>query len=233
MDAILFDYNGVIVNDEPLHFAAFRDVLAAEGIPLDRASYDAEYLGFEDRACFREAFRRSARPLDPTRLDRLLGRKAERYFELASESLPLVPGASEFVRAAAARAAVAVASGALRREIEFGLERAGVRSVVGAIVSAEDLSAGKPDPSCFRLALERLVAGSSAKPDDALRAVVIEDSLPGLAAARAIGAGCVMLATSHSSEKLGGADLVWTSFEGHRPGELDDLFRAVRWSAAA
>jgi HAD superfamily hydrolase (TIGR01509 family) len=233
MDAILFDYNGVIVNDEPLHFAAFRDVLAAEGIPLDRATYDAEYLGFEDRACFREAFRRSGRPLDPARLDRLLGRKAERYSELARESLPLVPGAAQFVRAAAARAALAVASGALRNEIEFGLELAGIRGVVGAIVSAEDLSAGKPDPGCFRLALERLVAGSGAGPDRAPRAVVIEDSLPGLAAARAIGAGCVMLVTSHPAGKLGGADLVWTSFEGHHPDELNALFRAVRWSAAA
>ncbi|MBI4542073.1 MAG: HAD family phosphatase [Gemmatimonadetes bacterium] len=222
-DALLFDFNGVIVDDEPLHFAALRYVLAEEGLPLDRETYDAHYLGFDDRANLRTAYRRAGRVLERRAAQRLLARKAERYAALAARELRLVPGVSPFVRAAASRAAVAVVSGALRSEIVLGLERAGLADVVAAAVCAEDAGVTKPDPTGYRLALARL-AGPTA---GSWRAAVIEDSLPGLQAARAFGAGCAMLTTSHSADRLRGADLVWNSFEGHRPEELDALLRPV------
>lgn len=223
MDALLLDFNGVVVNDEPLHFASFRDVLAEEGLTLDEEAYYADYLGLDDHASFREAFRRAGRPLEPRTARRLIGRKAERYAALAARDLPIVPGVGPFLRRATGRCRVAIASGALRREIVFGLTRAGVVDLVEVIVSAEDVGVSKPDPACHRLALARLAGGAGTP----ARAVVVEDSLPGLYAARALGAGCVMLTTSHAKDALAGADRVWDSFEGHDPAELGDMFRRV------
>ncbi len=224
MDALLLDFNGVVVDDEPLHFASFGAVLAEEGIALDEATYYGVYMGFDDRAAFREAFRRAGRDIGPARLARLVERKSRAYGTLAGRALTIVPGVRTFVSATAAVAKVAVVSGALRAEVDMGLARAGIADVVDTIVAAEDVTTTKPDPEGFRLALRRLAARHGAGP---WRATVIEDSLPGLAAARGTGAACVMLTTSHPASALGGADAVWSSFEGHEPAELGPLWRPV------
>ena len=114
-------------------------------------------------------------------------------------------------------------TGALRREVDEGLAAAGLDRVVHAVVAAEDSRATKPDPTGHRLALEQL----RERGDDPQRAVVVEDSLPGLEAARAIGAGCVLLATSLRPERLRGADAVWSDFTGRTPAELEPLFRPL------
>ena len=223
-DLLLLDYNGVIVNDEPIHFAALRDVLDVERIPMDRDTYDAIYLGLDDRACIRIAFSRAGRPLEAAALEELATRKATWYADRVRTELPLVAGVQEFVRGAAASGArIAVVSGALRREVAAGLVRAGIGDDVAAVVSAEDVTAGKPDPCGYRLAIARLAEGAEAP----LLAVAVEDSAPGLAAARAAGAGCVLLATSYPRERLSGGDAVWDSYEGHAPGELRPLLREV------
>jgi HAD superfamily hydrolase (TIGR01509 family) len=224
MDALLLDYNGVVVDDEPLHFAALAEILAAEGVALDEAAYYEGYVGSDDRAAFTKAFRQLGRELAPEALSALVARKAERYAALSEGGLVLVPGVTEFVREAADYVFVAVVSGALRREIELGLRKARLNDVVGVIVSAEDVTTTKPDPEGFRLALARLAA---LRPGRAWRAAVIEDSLPGLAAARALGAGCLMLTTSYEAGALAGADLTWDTFEGHSPRELAPLWRPV------
>jgi beta-phosphoglucomutase len=226
MDALLLDYNGVIVDDEPLHFRAFRDALAEAGIALDDAAYAADYLGLDDRAAFREALRRDGQDVDPEHVARLVRRKATHYATLAERELVIVPGVVEFVLAAARSAFVAVVSGAIRPEIDDGLARAGLDRVIATVVSAEDVAASKPDPAGFRLALRRL---ASRHPGTAWRACVIEDSLPGLAAARTLGAGCVMLSTSHPAAALSaaGADAVWPTFSGRGSGDLAPHFRPV------
>ena len=222
-DILLLDYNGVLVDDEPLHCRAFLEVLAEEGILLDREDYYAEYLGLDDRACFRKALNDDGRPIIPGDVQHLVARKDERYLAFAGRGVPLVPGAGDFVRSAAARARVAIVSGAARREIALGLAQAGLADVAPVVVSREDVPTSKPDPAGFRLALERLAAGAPGP----LRVLVVEDSLPGLAAARALGAGCLMLSTAHRPEALAGADAVWESFTGHGDGELEPLFREV------
>ena len=224
MDALLLDFNGVIVDDEPLHFASFRDVLGDAGIVLDEQSYAADYLGIDDRAAFRKALERHSLPAGAAELRRFIGRKAELYAALARRRLTVVPGVCDFIKGAARTARIAVVSGALRAEIEVGLEVAGVRGAVEVIVSAENVATAKPDPEGFRQALGQL---SLRHGTSRWRAVIIEDSLPGLAAARAIGAGCVMLTTSHGAPALSAADRVWTSFDGHGPADLEPLWRPV------
>lgn len=224
MDALLLDYNGVIVDDEPVHFIALRDVLLDRGIALDEAAYYEDFVGCDDRAAFRKAFARAGMDVAPDAVRRLVASKAARYAELADGTLSLVPGVSAFVRAAAERAKIAVASGALRHEIEQGLALAGVLNLVDAIVSQEDVATTKPDPAGYRLALARL---AGREPGEQWRALAVEDSPPGLLAARALGAGCLMLTTSYPAGALAGADLTWDTFEGHAPAELEPLWRPV------
>jgi HAD superfamily hydrolase (TIGR01509 family) len=222
-DALLLDYNGVIVDDEPLHCEAFLAVLGEEGIALGRVAYYAEYLGLDDRACFRTALYADGRPIPPGDIAHLVARKGAYYRALARRSLTVVPGAEAFVREAAQGRRVAVVSGATRQEVAFGLDRAGITDAVSVVVTSEDVPTSKPDPAGLRLALARLAAAVPGP----WRAAVVEDSLPGLGAARALGAGCLMLTTAHPAAALAAADLVWPSFAGHHPDELEPLFREV------
>lgn len=215
--ALLFDLNGVLVDDEEHHCEALRAVLLQEGIDLSREQYYADYLGFDDRMCFVEAFRRAHRTPVAEYIDRLIAAKSRAYEERTARDLVFVPGAPEFVRAAAARFRLAIVSGALRHEIELVLDRAGWRDHFEVIVAAEDVNLCKPDPQGY-LAAHAGLERAGRLPRD--RCIVLEDSLPGLSAARAARMRCVMLSTSHPAAALRAADLVWESFAGHDPDEL-------------
>ena len=221
-DAILFDFNGVLVDDEELHREAFTAVLDTLRIPLTRGEYYAHYLGYDDRLCFVEAFRRSNRTLTGELLNHLVAEKGRRYEALIAGSLPVVPGAPEFVRAAAPRFRLGIVSGARRAEIDAILARLGLAECFEAIVSAEDVAVSKPDPAGFEAAVAAL---ASRRPVNARRCVVFEDSMPGMRAAQAAGMKCIMLSTNHSEAELraGGASSIWRSFEGHDPAELTAL----------
>jgi len=211
---ILFDFNGVIIDDEPQHCEALVASLAEYDIPLDRETYYRDYLGFDDWECFRFTFARHGKPTDQRSLAEAIERKAIHYAGAIRRSMTLVPGALEFVRAAAGEGlALAVVSGALRREVELVLETAGVRAHFSVLVAAEDVSACKPDPQGYTRALEAL----GLRPT---QCVVVEDSLPGLAAARAAGLRCAALTTSHPADTLAAADAVWPDLVGRTPADL-------------
>src|SRR5689334_19583931 len=211
---ILFDFNGVLIDDEPQHCEALTAALAEYDIPLDRESYYREYLGFDDRECFRFTFARHGRPTDPAAVATAIERKARHYGAAIRRSMTLVPGARDFVRAAATEGlALAVVSGALRREIELVLQVADLRSLFSVVVAAEDVSACKPDPQGFVRA--RTALGLAPE-----QCVVVEDSLPGLEAAHAAGMRCAALATSHPADALSAADVVWPNLVGRRPADL-------------
>lgn len=212
--AILFDFNGVIIDDEPQHCEALIATLAEYGYPLDRETYYRDYLGFDDRECFRFTFARNGTPVEDARIAEAIERKNAHYLSAIRSDMRLVPGAAEFVAAAAEEGhRLAIVSGALRREIELVLDAAGIRPHFSSIVSAEDVSACKPDPQGFNRAREALGI-------PAARCVVVEDSLPGLAAARAAGLRCAMLTTSHAEDALAAGDVVWRDFTGRAPRDL-------------
>ena len=214
VSAILFDFNGVIIDDEPQHCDALIATLAEYGYPLDRETYYRDYLGFDDRECFRFTFARNGDPVEAGRIAEAIERKNEHYLRAIGSDMRLVPGAAEFVAAAVDEGhRLAIVSGALRREIELVLGLAGLRRHFSAIVSAEDVSACKPDPQGFNRAREALSMSAG-------RCVVVEDSLPGLAAARAAGLRCVMLSTSYAENALAAGDVVWHDFVGRGPDEL-------------
>jgi beta-phosphoglucomutase len=212
--AILFDFNGVIIDDEPQHCDALIATLAEYGYPLDRDTYYRDYLGFDDRECFRFTFARGGDQVEESRLQEAIERKNQHYERALRADMRLVPGAVDFVEAAALDGhQLAIVSGALRREIELVLKLSGLAPHFSEIVAAEDVTACKPDPQGFNRAREALVI-------PAARCVVIEDSLPGLAAARAAGLRCALLSTSHAEDSLAAGDMVWRDFVGRGPHEL-------------
>ena len=212
--ALVFDFDGVIADDEPLHLAAFQRTLAAEGITLSAEAYYARYLGFDDHDAIVEAFREAGRPLPPDRADALMAAKAAHFLGLVRDGVRIFPGVPEFVRAAAARVPLAIASGALRREIELILAHAGL--------SAEDVEEGKPSPEAFRCALGRLRDRvTDLAPEHCL---VIEDSRPGVEAARRAGMRCLAVTNSYSATELADADLVVQSLAGIGWERLEALF---------
>jgi HAD superfamily hydrolase (TIGR01509 family) len=211
---ILFDFNGVIVDDESQHCDALIATLSEYGYALDRPTYYREYLGFDDRECFRFSFERIGRPHDEAVLGEAVVRKHAAYERAIRSSMHLVPGAAEFIENAALDGfQLAIVSGALRSEIELVLDLAGLRPHFAEIVAAEDVGACKPDPGGYTRAREMLDLAPR-------RCVVIEDSLPGLSAARAAGLRCAMLATSHPEDACSDADAVWRDFVGHDAAEL-------------
>jgi len=221
-EAVLFDFNGVLVDDEAQHCDALQKVLADEGIALSREDYYAHYLGLDDRTGFVEAYRRNQRTLTTELLKILVSKKSHVYLKLVATSLRMVPGATEFVHDAAKRYRLGIVSGALRREIDHVLSQTGFADRFEVIVAADDVSMSKPNPASY-LAAHKLFSRTT--PVATGGCVVIEDSLPGLAAARAAGMPCVMLATSHPARTLEGrgAARVWDSFLGHSASELATL----------
>lgn len=214
--SLLLDFNGVIINDEEQHREALTLTLAGYGLPLDRETYYADYLGFDDRECFRHAFRQAGRDTDRNGIAEAVAAKGRAYQELVRQRMDLVPGAIAFVEAAYRDGIVlGIVSAARREEIEFVLRTAGVLDLVDAIVAAEDVTSCKPSPEGYLFGLDLL----RADPGDAL---AVEDSVPGLQAARAAGLRVVMLATSHPADELraAGAEQVWPDFGGRAPADL-------------
>lgn len=212
MRAIIFDFDGVIADSEPIHFSVFQRVLGEQGLFLSREEYYAEYLGYDDKGCFAAFLSSHGRPVSPTLIDQLVERKAAAYFDYIKQRPIIFPGVRERVREAVGRRRLAVCSGALRHEIEFILEQAGIRKEFEHITSAEDVTHGKPHPEGFLHALSSLNRSDVGRitPNECL---VIEDSLPGIKGAHAAGMKVLAVANTHLADELKEADAVTASLE--------------------
>jgi beta-phosphoglucomutase len=212
--ALIFDFNGIIVDDEPIHFELFKQVLAEEGIKLTEADYYARYLGFDDRGAFTAAYREHGRSLDEKLLARLIDRKTIYYQSEIRSKVRIFPGVEKLVTTLVPVLPLAVASGALRQEIETILSAAGLLKHFAVIISAEDVDHGKPEPEIFLKALARLNAQvEDGHPIDAADCLVIEDSKEGIRGARQAGMKCLAVSNSHPAELLQEADAVVRSLE--------------------
>jgi HAD superfamily hydrolase (TIGR01509 family) len=221
--ALIFDFDGVIADTEPLHFSGLQKTLREIGIDLTESDYFANYLGYDDRGCFLAALTAHGRPIDPAMLKQLMERKAVAYLESVKDHAVIFPGVAELVREAAAHYPLAIASGALRHEIEYILEQAGLRKEFSHITSAEDVTRGKPDPQPFLLALEALrrLHDPTLAPDVCL---VIEDSLPGIRGAKAAGMKVLAVANTHTLQDLHEADAAAPNLD---QVQLSDLLTRV------
>ena len=203
--AIVFDFDGVLADTEGLHFRAFQDVLAGEGIELTSADYAARYLGRADSEVFRAVAFDRGLALDSGRIQSLLRRKSVRYDALVETGDVTIPGVAEKVRAWSEMLPLAVASGARRSEIEYVLGAARLLSCFTAVVAAEDVGRGKPGPDPYLEVLRRLNEASRQRgmqPIAATRVVAVEDSLSGLESIRAAGIHSVAVSTNYPATVL-------------------------------
>ncbi|MEM7583016.1 MAG: HAD family phosphatase [Acidobacteriota bacterium] len=210
--AILFDFNGVLVDDEPVHLELFQKVLAEEDIELTSDDYYAHYLGFDDRGCFQAVLEAAGQPATPDRIFRLIARKSAYYQARArQQGFPTFAGAAELIRSTSdGGLTLGVVSGALRDEVEGALEQLGLRDRFKTLVTAEDVEVGKPDPEGYRRGLENLnvlppLPTRLIHPHEVL---AIEDSPAGLAAAAACGMSTLGVAQTYPAAELEAADQV-------------------------
>ena len=228
LTAIIFDFDGVIADTEPLHYAGLRQTLAEIGISLTESDYYANYLGYDDRGCFIAALTAHQHPTDSAALAQLMERKAHAYLESVKDHPVIFPGVHEFVREAVAVYPLAIASGALRHEIEVILEQAGLRKEFSHITSAEDVTRGKPDPQPFLNTLNALNRQRREQAITAGSCLVIEDSIPGIRGAKTAGMKVLAVANTHTIQDLHEAHAVAQSLSQIRLSEL----RERLWSAA-
>ncbi len=209
--AVIFDFNGVIADDEPLHFAAFQQALAEVGLPLSKEDYYGRYQGMDERNCLAALRRSAAADLDPGRLAGILERKALLFQEASARHKPrLFSGVEDFVKQVGERYRLAIASGGRREQIEWALKDTAIEQDFTVIVSAEDTAVGKPDPAIYRMALKSLNGATPCprpplRPDECL---VIEDTLAGIRAALAAGMRVIAVTTTYPAQELAAADLV-------------------------
>jgi beta-phosphoglucomutase len=223
LHAIIFDFDGVIADSERLHFRAYQDVLAEDGVTFTQQEYLASYLGYDDVGMFRQLAKDRGMAMDGTRLAALIERKGARFEALAAAGGMLFPGAAEFIRAAAAAVPIAIASGALSHEITEVLDKAGLRSLFPVIVGADHTERSKPSPDPYLHAFDRLAA-IWGRELDPRRSVAIEDSRWGLDSARGAGLRTVAVTNTYPAAELAGvAELVVSGLDAVTLDVLDRL----------
>jgi len=221
LDAVIFDFDGVVVDSEPIHLAGFRQALAKRGIGLSTQDYYGKYVGFDDHDCFAKVLEDNGREIDEREIAAMTAEKTARVKKALAESIQPLPGALELMRAARdAGAGVAICSGALRAEIEIAAKAVGALGLADVIVSAEDVARGKPDPEGYLLTL-RLLGQARSRPPDPAATYVVEDAPAGAEAAKAAGCKVIAVTNSFNRKALAGADLVVDSLTEVSLRELD------------
>ncbi|MDO8835430.1 MAG: HAD family phosphatase [Vicinamibacterales bacterium] len=227
LQAIVFDFDGVIADTEPVHLLAFQEELASVGLTLSQQEYLERYLGYNDREGFAAVAAASGRTLGAEDIEQLIARKTVRVQALLRSTPLLFPGVEHRIRDWSARVPVAIASGALRAEIDTILNSTALSSCFRAIVTADDPVASKPSPAPYTLAMSRLAEGDglglAMRPD---LCVAIEDSLWGIVSARAAGMRVVAVTTSYGASALSEADLVIPTVADLTLDMLDDVVAA-------
>jgi beta-phosphoglucomutase len=191
VQAVLFDFNGTLSDDEQIQCAIYRELFSEAGKPLTEEEYFEQLAGLSDPEIV-ETWLEEPRP-------DLVAERVRRFQARAADGSTVPAGVREAVRYASERAALAVVSGAARLEVESVLAAAGLGDLFAAIVSAEDVAAGKPDPAGYRRALELLRVEPAG-------AVALEDTDLGIAAARAAGLRCVAVLGTLPAARLAAAD---------------------------
>jgi beta-phosphoglucomutase len=218
--AILFDFNGVIADDETTHVVCFCRALQEFGLTLSQSEYYGTYLGMDERTCTVLLLTARDGKSDIGLVQQIQERKAGLFrLHPAAQKPELFPGVIKFVQAARPLCRMAIASGGRREQIDRALRGTVIEQMIELIVSADDCPVGKPDPAIYLMTLQRLNDG--VRPF--LRAeecLVIEDSRAGIRAARAAGMPVLALATTYPADELREADRVLPSLADVDPGPL-------------
>jgi beta-phosphoglucomutase len=214
--AIVFDFDGVLADSEPLHLRAYQEVLSPFGITLTREDYYERYLGYDDEGVFTRVASAHGLPLDERRLKTFIAEKARVFDSAIGSEEILYPGAAACIIRMAERYPLGIASGALRHEIEAILRCAGLLEHFRFIVGSGETAQSKPAPDPYRRAAEL----HGLAPADC---AAIEDSHWGIVSAKSAGLACVGLTTTYSREHLTDADRIVDSLDEFTPGLIESL----------
>lgn len=218
LNAVIFDFDGIIVDSEPLHFRAFQQVLEPEGIAFTWKEYCDTYIGFDDRDAFRTAFTAHGIMKTSRQLKQIIRDKAAVFQTMVEngEAKPL-PGAVELITTLPGMMPIALCSGALREDIDPILANLGIEGAFNEIVTAEDTAKSKPDSAPYKLVLERL------KIKDPSSAIAIEDTPSGIVSAKGAGLKVLAVTNSYDHDYLFEADCVTDSLTKIDLGCLNDM----------
>jgi beta-phosphoglucomutase len=219
LQGVIFDFDGVLADSEPLHLRALQAALAARGITLGAREYYSTLLGYDDEASLEVLARSRSITLDAEKRKGILADKAARFAALQAEGDPIFPGAVELVKRLGAAVPLAIASGARREEIERTLTHAGLASAFVVIIAAGSTPQGKPAPDPYIRAAELLGVDPSSS-------AAIEDSRWGLESAKGAGLKAVGVTHSYPAHELQPhADLVVTTLDEITLPVLEELLR--------
>jgi HAD superfamily hydrolase (TIGR01509 family) len=213
LDAVIFDFDGIIVDTEPLHYKAFQELLVPLGLGYSWEEYLETYLGFDDRDAFREAFRATGRTLSAAELKSLMDGKAQAFLRIVAGGVPPYPGVVELIRSISGTLPLALCSGALRGDIDPILAQLGLVGAFDTLVTADEVAASKPHPESYRLAVQRLQELFPGRVDPA-RSLAVEDTPAGILSATGAGLRVLAVTNSYPEERLTGACRVVTSLAG-------------------
>lgn len=224
--AIVLDFNGTVAQDNDLVVSIYADTFASIGVELTAEEYHRDLAALADRDVFELAMERAGLPPDRVQRDALIESRIDGYLRAVRAEPPVDQAAAEFVRDAADKVPVAIASNAFRREIEAVLAAAGIEDYFSALVAIEDVKNGKPDPEPLVLALAVLRARFGERrmirPDQVM---VVEDATGGVLAAKAAGMRVAAIRGPAYNAASGQADLVLDRLD---PAGLEEImgFRA-------
>ena len=220
-DAVIFDFDGVIVDTEPLHYKAFQRILEPLGLGFSWQEYIDSYMGFDDRDAFMEAFTAHGRSLDADTLHSLVEHKAQIFQIIIQDGIIAYPGVTELIKKLHhSKVPLAISSGALRSDISPILRLLDLAHFFDVIVTADNVTKSKPDPESYRLAFDRLNsrAGFSSE-----RTVAIEDTPAGISAAKGAGLAVIALTNSYPKEFISDATVIIDSLEELIPFTVHNL----------
>jgi HAD superfamily hydrolase (TIGR01509 family) len=196
LKAVIFDFDGIIVDSEPMHYRAFQKVLEPLGAGYGWQEYLDRYIGFDDRDAFREAFRVHGLTLRDGQLAELISAKAACFQEVIAHGVEPYDGVVDLIRSLSGTVPLAICSGALRSDIEPVLAQLSLETAFDRMVTADDVEESKPDPASYRLALLRLQEAFPGRDITPAETLAIEDTPAGISSAR--GAGLQVLAVTNS-----------------------------------
>ncbi len=226
---ILMDFNGIIINDEPLHMRAYQEILSGEGISLSETDYYS-CLGMDDKSFINAQYKRAEKDLTAEKVQELMKVKTRQWREIVdAEEIPLFGGVENFVRKMEKDFALGIVSMAVREEIEFVLDKLELRDCFSIFVSAEDVSSHKPNPECYYKGFNLLDAARTKRgrnPMSHRECLVIEDSPQGITAGKSAGLRTLGITNTVDAANLraAGADSVSKSLNDWMPDSIRRVF---------
>lgn len=212
-EAVIFDFDGVIVDTEPLHYRSFQRVLTQFGFEFTWQEYLENYIGFDDRDAFKEAFAVNKAELNPDKLQTLITQKAFAFQDIIRDGVQAYPGVVELIRRLhRAQIPLAICSGALKSDIDPILIMLDLNACFEIIVTADDVALSKPDPESYEIAFNKLNAFSNI-PFTKSTTFAIEDTPAGIIAASHADLNVCAVTNSYAAEKLTNATFITSSLE--------------------